>query len=114
MCEDMAMPALADQFSTPLYVYSQSAIVTAFNEWRAAFEGARHLVCYAVKANSNIAVLKLLASLGSGFDIVSGGELGRVLAAGGRPPRKVVFLRAWGKINGRDRVSRSKTGIRCF
>jgi len=90
MCEDMAMPALADQFSTPLYVYSQSAIVTAFNEWRAAFEGARHLVCYAVKANSNIAVLKLLASLGSGFDIVSGGELGRVLAAGG-DPQKVVF-----------------------
>ena len=83
MCEDMAMPELADRFSTPLYVYSQSAITNAFNEWRAAFEGARHLVCYAVKANSNIAVLKLLASLGSGFDIVSGGELRRVLAAAG-------------------------------
>ena len=111
MCEDMAMPELADRFSTPLYVYSQSAITNAFNEWRAAFEGARHLVCYAVKANSNIAVLKLLASLGSGFDIVSGGELRRVLAAGG-DPQKVVFSGV-----GKSMVEIDfalMTGIRCF
>ena len=111
MCEDIAMPELANRFSTPLYVYSQSAIVTAFKEWRAAFEGARHLVCYAVKANSNIAVLKLLSSLGSGFDIVSGGELRRVLAAGG-DPQKVVFSGVGKSMAEIDFAL--KTGIRCF
>ena len=84
------MQILAQRFSTPLYIYSQAAITEAFIEWTNAFDGADHLICFAVKANSNIAVLKLLASLGSGFDIVSGGELRRVLAAGG-DAGKVVF-----------------------
>ncbi len=89
-CEAMSAENLAERFATPLYIYSQAAITDAFTEWTAAFDGTDHLICFAVKANSNIAVLKLLASLGSGFDIVSGGELQRVLAAGG-DPGKVVF-----------------------
>ena len=89
-CEAVSADSLAQRFATPLYVYSQTAITDAFAEWTDAFGGADHLICFAVKAKSNIAILKLLASLGSGFDIVSGGELRRVLAAGG-DAGKVVF-----------------------
>ena len=81
---------VAEEFGTPCYVYSKHSIQTNFNRFKDAFGKRKNLVCYAVKANSNIAVIKILADLGSGFDIVSGGELSRVLAAGG-DPSKVVF-----------------------
>lgn len=110
-CEAISAEALAQRFSTPLYVYSQTAITDAFAEWTDAFDGADHLICFAVKANSNIAVLQLLATLGSGFDIVSGGELQRVLAAGG-DARKVVFSGV-GKSAEEIELALS-AGIRCF
>lgn len=107
----MSAENLAERFATPLYIYSQAAITDAFTEWTAAFDGTDHLICFAVKANSNIAVLKLLASLGSGFDIVSGGELQRVLAAGG-DPGKVVFS---GVGKSAEEIELAITsGIRCF
>lgn len=90
MCEDAPLDELAREFGTPLYVYSRAALEAAFLAYRAALEGCDHLICYAVKANSNLAILNLFARLGAGFDIVSGGELKRVLAAGG-DPSKVVF-----------------------
>jgi diaminopimelate decarboxylase len=89
-CEDLPLAALANRFGTPLYVYSRRAIERAFDRYADALRGRRALVCYAMKANSNLAVLDLLARRGAGFDIVSGGELERVLAAGG-DPRKTVF-----------------------
>ena len=110
-CEDTQVSDLAEQFGTPLYIYSQSAITEAFLTWKQAFGDARHLVCYAVKANSNIAILRLLASLGSGFDIVSGGELERVLTAGG-DAAKVVFSGV-GKSPAEIRRA-PEVGIRCF
>ena len=82
--EDVDLTALADLYGTPCYVYSRAAIEERWRAFDQAFAGCKHLVCYAVKANSNLAVLNLLARLGSGFDIVSGGELERVLAGGGR------------------------------
>ena len=88
--EQVALDAIAARFGTPCYVYSKAAIVDAFTQYRDAFGSHEHLILYAVKANSNIAILKLLAELGSGFDIVSGGELARVLAAGA-DPAKIVF-----------------------
>ncbi|MEP7328820.1 MAG: diaminopimelate decarboxylase [Betaproteobacteria bacterium] len=88
--EGVSLAKIAADFGTPCYVYSRAAITAAFRDYDSAFAGVPHLVCYAMKANSNLAVLKLLADLGSGFDIVSGGELARVLAAGG-DPAKVVF-----------------------
>lgn len=89
-CEQAALAAIAERFGTPTYVYSRRAIEQAFGAYAAALAGRRALVCYAMKANSNLAVLNLLARAGSGFDIVSGGELARVLGAGG-DPSKVVF-----------------------
>lgn len=88
--ESIALSGVAERFGTPCYVYSRHAIETAWQAFDAAFAEHDHLICYAVKANSNLAILNLLARLGSGFDIVSGGELERVLAAGGEPA-KVVF-----------------------
>jgi diaminopimelate decarboxylase len=88
--EDVPLSAIAARFGTPAYVYSRAAIEEAFLAYTAAFAGTPHLVCYALKANSNLAIVALLARLGAGFDIVSGGELTRVLAAGGDPQR-VVF-----------------------
>jgi len=82
-CEGVDLDALAEQHGTPLYVYSQSTIVDHFTRLDAAMSDLDHLICYATKANSNLAVLNLLAKRGSGFDIVSGGELQRVVAAGG-------------------------------
>ncbi|KPN73002.1 diaminopimelate decarboxylase [Neisseria sp. 74A18] len=82
-CENIPLTRLADEFGTPLYVYSQSALTEAFQAYTEAFSTLRPLICYAVKANGNLSILKHFASLGSGFDIVSGGELARVLAAGG-------------------------------
>ena len=89
--EDTSLLSLAEEFGTPCYVYSKAAITQSFKEYTNAFGSRSHLICFAVKANSNIAILNLLSKLGSGFDIVSGGELQRVIAAGG-DPKKVVFL----------------------
>ena len=110
LCENVPAAQLAEQYGTPLYIYSQSAITESFQAWKAAFGSAPHLICYAVKANSNIAILKLLASLGSGFDIVSGGELERVLAAGATPQSGVLGRR---QITSGDRKG-ARGGIRCF
>lgn len=88
--EDCPTPALAERFGTPLYVYSRAVIESAWRAYDQAFSGFDHQICYAVKANGSLAILQLLARLGSGFDIVSGGELARVLRAGGDPAR-VVF-----------------------
>lgn len=88
--EDVALADLADRFGTPAYVYSRAMLEAAFRRFDDAFAGTPHLVCYAVKANPNLAVLDVFARLGSGFDVVSGGELARVMAAGGAPSR-VVF-----------------------
>jgi diaminopimelate decarboxylase len=89
-CEDVVIATLAEQYGTPLFVYSRATLERHWHAFDSAFDGHEHLVCYAVKANSNLAVLNLLARLGSGFDIVSGGELQRVLLAGGKPER-IVF-----------------------
>jgi diaminopimelate decarboxylase len=88
--EDVALTDIAKRFSTPCYVYSKTALIQAFESFSAGFKGSNHLVCFAVKSNPNLAILNLFASLGAGFDIVSGGELARVLAAGG-DPKKIVF-----------------------
>jgi diaminopimelate decarboxylase len=88
--EGVPLADVAERFGTPCYVYSRAALEGNFRAYDTAFDGLPHLVCYAVKANSNLAVLDLFARLGSGFDIVSGGELARVLAAGGDPGR-IVF-----------------------
>ncbi len=88
--EQRALADIAHEFSTPCYVYSKDALTQAFNNFSAGFADCPHLVCFAVKANPNLAILNLFARLGAGFDIVSGGELARVLAAGG-DPKKVVF-----------------------
>jgi diaminopimelate decarboxylase len=88
--EDVPLSAIAARFGTPCFVYSRAAIEGSFREFDGAFANVPHLVCFAVKANSNLAVLDLLARAGSGFDIVSAGELARVVAAGG-DPGKIVF-----------------------
>ncbi len=89
-CESVALEEIARRFGTPVFVYSRRAIVAAYRSYADAFAGRSSLVCYAMKANSNLAILDLLARNGCGFDIVSGGELARVLAAGG-DPRRIVF-----------------------
>ena len=88
--EQVALAAVAARFGTPCYVYSRAAVEAAYRAYDAAFGAQPHRVCYAVKANSNLAVLNVLARLGAGFDVVSGGELARVLRAGGKADR-VVF-----------------------
>jgi diaminopimelate decarboxylase len=87
--EDVPLSRIAEEFGTPCYVYSRAALTDAFKRYDRAFGARAHLICYAVKANSNLAILDLFARLGSGFDIVSGGELARVIAAGGNPARTV-------------------------
>jgi len=89
-CEEVPLEEIARSAGTPCYVYSSRSILAAWRAYDEAFEGIPHLVCYAVKANSSLAVLAMLARAGSGFDIVSGGELFRVMKAGGDPSR-VVF-----------------------
>src|SRR3989475_4275221 len=88
-CERVPLRRLAERFGTPLYVYSQGHVVGQHAALDRALRGIDHLLCYAVKANSNLAVLRALANAGSGFDIVSGGELHRVVQAGGHPARCV-------------------------
>ena len=111
MAEGMQLSSLAEQYGTPLYVYSRGAIESAYQEFSDALAGHKHLICYAVKANSNLAVINILARLGSGFDIVSGGELRRVLEAGATADR-IVFSGV-GKTH--DEIREALTvGIRCF
>jgi diaminopimelate decarboxylase len=89
-CEDVPLSEIAERAGTPVYVYSHAALERAYRELDEAFSGLNHLVCYAVKANGNLAVLRALASFGAGADIVSGGELYRAMRAG-FDPKKVVF-----------------------
>src|SRR5881296_2407887 len=89
-CEGVALEALTKKFGTPLYVYSQGTLSRHFEQLDRAMAGVDHLICFAVKSNSNQSVLRTLAKLGSGFDIVSGGELQRVINAGG-DPKKCAF-----------------------
>lgn len=109
--EGVSLETLAARFGTPLYVYSRAALDAAWQAYAEAFAGTPHLVCYAVKANSSLALLNLFARLGAGFDIVSGGELARVLAAGG-DPGKVVFSGV-GKTADEMRAALD-AGILCF
>jgi diaminopimelate decarboxylase len=102
---------IARRFGTPCYVYSRAALEAAFRAFSAPLVGRDHLVCYAMKANSNLAVLDVFARLGAGFDIVSGGELQRVIAAGG-DPGKVVFSGV-GKTADEIRLA-LRAGILCF
>ena len=109
--EGVALDTLAERFGTPLYVYSRQALENAYQAYADAFAQTPHLICYAVKANSSLAILNLFARLGAGFDIVSGGELARVLAAGG-DPGKVVFSGV-GKTADEMRAA-LEAGILCF
>ena len=109
--EGVALSALAQRFGTPTYVYSRAHIEEQYRAYADALAGMPHLVCFAVKANSNIGVLNVLARLGAGFDIVSSGELERVLAAGGEPSR-IVFS---GVGKSRDDMRRAlEVGVHCF
>jgi diaminopimelate decarboxylase len=105
------LPDLAERFGTPLYVYSRTAMLAALAAYQSALEGRSHLVCFAVKANSSLAVLQIFAQAGCGFDIVSGGELERVLAAGA-DPSKVVFSGV-GKTRAEMRQALA-AGVMCF
>jgi len=113
--ESVALPALADQFGTPAYVYSRAALTESLREFQEVLgshpTGSGALVCYAVKANSSLAILNVFARMGAGFDIVSGGELQRVLAAGA-DPKKVVFSGV-GKTAAEMKLALD-TGIFCF
>lgn len=109
--ESVPLSHIAQTFGTPCYVYSRKVLVEAYQAFDTAFADQDHLICYAVKANANIAILNLLARLGSGFDIVSGGELQRVLKAGG-DPRKIVFSGV-GK-NAEEMRLALATNILCF
>jgi diaminopimelate decarboxylase len=88
--EDVCIDSIIEKFATPAYIYSKQRIVDNFKNLESAFKNVDHMICFAVKANSNIAILNLLAKNGAGFDIVSGGELRRVIAADG-DPKKIVF-----------------------
>ncbi len=109
--EQVPLADIAQRFGTPCYVYSHTALADGYQQFAAAFKGHEHLICYAVKANSNLAILNLFAKLGAGFDIVSGGELQRVLAAGGAA-NKVVFSGV-GKTAAEMRQALA-AGILCF
>jgi diaminopimelate decarboxylase len=109
--DGVSLAEVAQRFGTPCYVYSRAAIESAFRDFDEGLAGIDHLVCYAVKANSNLAILDALARLGAGFDIVSGGELARVLAAGGRADR--IIFSGVGKSAAEMRMA-LEAGIRCF
>ncbi|WP_053213122.1 diaminopimelate decarboxylase [Pseudomonas sp. Q12-87] len=109
--EGVALSAIAERFGTPTYVYSRAHIEAQYRTFADALDGMPHLVCFAVKANSNLGVLNVLARLGAGFDIVSGGELERVLAAGGSAD-KIVFS---GVGKTREDMRRAlQVGVHCF
>ncbi|MGB7814732.1 MAG: diaminopimelate decarboxylase [Methylotenera sp.] len=109
--ENIALSQIAKEFNTPCYVYSKAALTHAFKSFQEGLVNTNHLICFAVKANPNIAILNLFAELGAGFDIVSGGELARVLAAGG-DPQKIVFSGV-GKTADEMRAALN-AGIFCF
>jgi diaminopimelate decarboxylase len=115
-CEDVSLQALAEQYGTPLYVYSVEMIRERYNAFDAAFaasfEGQPHTICYSVKANSNLTLLRLLAKKGCGFDVVSGGELERVLVADRKAAKKIVFSGV-GK-TGEELTAALKAGILLF
>ncbi|MCC7183776.1 MAG: diaminopimelate decarboxylase [Rhodocyclaceae bacterium] len=109
--EGVDVHSIAEQYGTPCYVYSRAALIAAYDGYRAALADRDALICYAVKANANLAILSLFARLGSGFDIVSGGELARVLAAGGQPGT-VVFSGVGKRV---EEIRAALTaGIYCF
>ena len=109
--EDVSLSQIAARFGTPCFVYSRAALEQAYRSYDQAFGNRPHLICYAMKANSNLAILNVFARLGSGFDIVSGGELARVIAAGG-DPGKVVFS---GVGKSRDDMRQAlSAGVMCF
>lgn len=111
MAENLPVKQLAEQFGTPLYIYSKATLERHWHAFDNAFGEHPHLVCFAVKSNPNIAILNVMAKLGSGFDIVSQGELERVLAAGG-DAAKVVFS---GVAKSRQEIARAlEVNIRCF
>jgi len=109
--EEVALAEIADQYGTPCYIYSKAAIEENYLAYEQAAGDHPHLICYAVKANSNLAVLRLLAQIGAGFDIVSGGELTRVLTAGGDPD-KIIFSGV-GKTE-KEIEHALQVGIHCF
>jgi diaminopimelate decarboxylase len=109
--EEVSLPQIAAEFGTPCYVYSKAALEQAFRQFQSGFSNADHLICFAVKANPSLAILNLFARMGAGFDIVSAGELARVLAAGG-DPAKIVFSGV-GKTEAEMRAA-LEAGIFCF
>jgi diaminopimelate decarboxylase len=109
--EDLSLSSIAEQFGTPCYVYSRRALEHNLRAYEDALQGTAHLTCFAVKANSNLAVLDVLARQGAGFDIVSGGELARVIRAGG-DPAKVIFS-GLGKTEAEIEMA-LEAGILCF
>jgi diaminopimelate decarboxylase len=109
--ENVPLAEIAERFGTPTYVYSHAALTDAYMQYADALKGREHLICFAVKSNSNLSILSLFAKLGAGFDIVSGGELQRVLAAGGTA-NKVVFSGV-GKSVAEMRLA-LEAGIHCF
>lgn len=111
MAENLPVSQLAEQFGTPLYIYSRATLERHWHAFDKAFGQHPHLICFAVKSSSNIAILQIMAQLGSGFDIVSQGELERVLVAGGEPS-KIVFS---GVAKTKQEIARAlEVGIRCF
>ena len=111
LVEDASIASIAERYGTPCFIYSKAALEQNYQAYEKAFEGHSHLICYAVKANSNLGVLNVLAKLGAGFDIVSGGELDRVIAAGG-DTKKVTFS-GLGKTTQEIYKALDK-GIHCF
>ena len=111
LADNVAISELANQYGTPLYVYSANHITQQFRAYQDSLKDKQHLICYSVKTNSNLSVLNLLAKLGAGFDIVSQGELERVLKAGG-DPKKIVFS---GVAKSIVEIKRAlEVGIKCF
>jgi diaminopimelate decarboxylase len=111
-CDDVPLTKLAERYGTPLYVYSATTIHERLAAFEKAFRNVPHTICYSVKANSNVSILRLLARQGCGFDVVSGGELERLLAAGHRGARKIVFS---GVGKSRDEMTAAlKAGILLF
>ena len=111
LAEDASVASIAEKYGTPCFIYSKAALEQNYHAYEKAFEDHSHLICYAVKANSNLAVLNILSKLGAGFDIVSGGELDRVIAAGG-DPKKVTFS-GLGKTT-QEIYKALDIGIHCF
>jgi diaminopimelate decarboxylase len=109
--ENVSLSDIAQRYGTPTYVYSKAALTSAYQQYAQALQAREHLICFAVKSNPNLAILNLFAKLGAGFDIVSGGELARVLAAGG-DAKKVVFSGV-GKSEAEMRQALT-AGILCF